>query len=1023
MSAAPGPRVARWLRRTKLGRAALARTRTRRSVAVIRASGLFDESWYRSQLGPSEHVGDAITHFVTDGADRGLQPHPLFDPGYYRRHDRAARRSDADPFTHFLKGGCRRGLDPHPLFETAHLLTAAPEASRHRYGAFGWYLVDRERRRPSPSSMVPSERAPTPARFIELVQAALAEHAAVPDHTAIPRTYAAFDHDAAAAYVAHMASVVADSGAEPLVSVIVPTKDRAKLLPATLRSVLDQTYRHLEVIVVDDGSIDETAEVVAALDDPRIRYVRQENAGVAAARNHGLRLAAGELIAYLDSDNTWKPEFLTTMVGTLRSTGARAAYAASELRGDGRLEYRGRDFDRDVLLERNYIDCITLVHERSLTDEIGGFDEALRRVVDWDLLIRLSAVTDLAYAPFVATSYDLWDDGGERITRTESVGYRYEVRAKHLVAWEQAGTPVTGRTSVLLVVRSTDDDAAGRVRSLLDAHRAARDEVELVVVDNGTPRDEAWRLRLLARAESGVTLTRIADRVNVTTALNVAASLATGDVSLILDVSLDIDPDRLHLCVDDVRGGRATAVQPLYLNLDGSVASSGWLTTADGRPVGVGDGLAAQDRLVTVSRARDALDLYGFAVDTRRLREVGGFAPVYVQGFAELDLGRRLRENGGTCEVSVTTEAQLPAWPAIRRQLPAFEDAREFHRRGGTGTSGTFEALVEAAATVEVVGWRASPRFSYHGPNRWAATFVRRARGPRRWAIKVAAPDLPERHVWGDWHFALALRAALERAGEHAVVDLRRGWHRPTADIDEVDLVLRGTQRYDAPPGRRTLLWVISHPDHVLPDEVAAYDGVFVASEVYAEEAARRWGRDVEPLLQATDPARFRPDPDPALATPLLFVGNSRGVRRRIVADAVDAGLEPTIFGAGWEGLVPDHLIRGEHVPNEDLARYYSSAEVVLADHWDDMRERGFLANRLFDAVAAGASVVSDDVAGADELFAGRVRTYRDRADLPEVVAAAREARRRLGPVSLDGHTFDDRARRLIRWLDETEGA
>lgn len=992
-------------------------------MATIRASGLFDEAWYRSQLGPSDDPSDAVAHFVAVGAARGLQPHPLFDPDHYLANERAARRSPADPFTHFLNAGCRRGTDPHPLFDTAHLVSAAPEAARHRYGALGWYLEDLDRACPPPSPMVTATRAPAPAAFLELVRSAMAAHAAVPDHTGAPRTFPSFDHAASASYATRMAEVVAALGTTPLVSVIVPTKDRAHLLEATLRSILGQTYGHLEVIVVDDGSVDDTADVVAGVRDGRVSYVHQDNAGVAAARNHGLRLAAGELIAYLDSDNTWTPAFLTTMVGTLRSTGARAAYAASELRGEDRLEYRGRPFNREVLLERNFIDCITLVHERSLIDEGGGFDEALRRVVDWDLLIRLSAATELVYAPFLATSYDLWDDVGERITQTESVGYRYEVRAKHLVDWDRAPAPIAGRTSLLLVARSTDEGVAARVRSILDAHREVRDDVELVVVDDGTDRAEAWRLRLLACAEAGVTLRRIADRVNLTTAFDVAASLATGDVSLVLDVAFELAADPLQVCADDVRAGAATAVQPLYLNLDGSVASSGWLSAADGRPIGVGDGLGAADRLLTVARERDAPDIYGFAVDTRRFRDVGGFAPVYVRGLAELDLGRRLREQGGSCRVSASAEVELPAWPAIRRHLPAFDDAREFDRRGGTGARGSFEALVAAAASVDVLGFRTSPRFSYHGPNRWAATFVRATGGPRRWAIKVAAPDLAERHVWGDWHFAEALRAALERAGQHAVVDLRRGWHRPSADIDDVDLVLRGTQRYDAPPGRRTLLWVISHPDEIRADEVASYDGVFVASEVYAAEAARRWGRDVEPLLQATDQHRFRPDPDPDLATSLLFVGNSRGVRRRIVADAVDAGLEPTIFGAGWHGLVPDHLIRGEHVPNEHLARYYSSAEVVLADHWDDMRERGFVANRLFDAVAAGASVVSDDVAGIDELFGGRVRTYRDPTELPAAVETARDARRRLGPASPDGHTFDDRARRLIAWIEALEGA
>src|SRR5699024_435877 len=104
--------------------------------------------------------------------------------------------------------------------------------------------------------------------------------------------------------------------AEPLVSVIIPSKDRATVLPTAVQSVLDQTYGRWELIVVDDGSRDQTPEVLAAFTgDPRVRVVTHEtNRGVAAARNTGLEAATGAYIAYLDSDNTWEPDFLELMV-------------------------------------------------------------------------------------------------------------------------------------------------------------------------------------------------------------------------------------------------------------------------------------------------------------------------------------------------------------------------------------------------------------------------------------------------------------------------------------------------------------------------------------------------------------------------------------------------------------------------------------------------------------------------------------------------------------------------------------
>jgi GT2 family glycosyltransferase len=1021
----PDPRAL--LRRVKASprvRAAADATRTRRSVAVIRRSGLFDEAWYRAQLPPGELVDDAVTHYVTQGAGRGLQPHPLFDPTFALEVDPSARRSSADPFTHFLARGAARLLDPHPLFDSEHLAARHPEAREHEHGPLGWYLEDLTREVAPPSPLLTSADAPTPAAFLALVRTAREVHAAVPDLRDVPRTFPTFDHAAAAAHIARAGEVVASHPDPPLVTVVVPTKDRAAVLPATIRSVLDQTYPHLELVVVDDGSTDHTAEVVQRFvdADDRVRLLQQPNAGVAAARNTGIRAARGRLLAYLDSDNTWEPDFLTAAVGNLLETGARAVYAGSELRSDDRLEYRGRPFDHDLLLEKNYIDCITLVHERDLLDEVGAYDESLRRVVDWDLLLRLSAVTDLVYTPVIASSYDVWDEGGDRITKTESSGYVYAVRAKHLVDWDAAPAIVPGRETVIIVVREVDEEAAGGVARAVQAHRdhaaATGRDVEFVVIDDGTAEREALRLRLLEQVVPELAVERIADRVNLTVAYDLAATRASGDVLTILDAVLGLDPAPLATVTDGVRRGVATALQPLLVSdHEGSVVSSGWRTGAGGVPVQVGWQLAMHDALVTERTERDALDLAAFAVDAAIFRRIRGFDPVLNRLGAAVDLGRRLQQAGGTC--AVLSDAVLPVDPKPyhRRWQFSPDDTLELGRRHDEVPE-TLTAWV-AGTGVEAAGVTPVPRAAVRGPQRWVPVLRRSAAGPRRWAIKIGTEDAADRQAWGDWHFAVALRDALAALGEHAVVDLRRGWYRGTTDLDDIDVFLRGIAPYDVPPGRTSLLWVISHPIEVSAEEVRRFDHVFVASEVYAEQASRRWKRPVEPLLQCTDPDRFAATPDPTLRTELLFVGNSRGVRRRIVADAIEAGLEPAIWGAGWEGLVPSHLVRGTHLPNHEVGRHYASADVVLADHWDDMRAAGFVANRIYDAVACGASVVSDDVAGLDGAFGGAVRTYRRAEDLPAVVAAAKAAGGDLGPDAVAGHTFADRARRLVAWADE----
>jgi spore maturation protein CgeB len=153
-----------------------------------------------------------------------------------------------------------------------------------------------------------------------------------------------------------------------------------------------------------------------------------------------------------------------------------------------------------------------------------------------------------------------------------------------------------------------------------------------------------------------------------------------------------------------------------------------------------------------------------------------------------------------------------------------------------------------------------------------------------------------------------------------------------------------------------------------------------------------------------------------------LFIGNSRQRYRGIVRDAIDAQLPIAVYGLHWEGLIPAELVQGEQIANEDLHKFYSRCGILLNDHWDDMREKGFLSNRLFDAAACGAVVVSDDIAGLRDVFHDGVTCYDgSAADLAAKVAEIerrpehyRELARRAREVVLEGHTFAHRAQEIL---------
>jgi glycosyltransferase involved in cell wall biosynthesis len=220
---------------------------------------------------------------------------------------------------------------------------------------------------------------------------------------------------------------------EPLVSVILPTWNRGDIAATAISSVQRQTYPHWELLVVDDGSTDGTRETIeAAFTDSRVHYIARDHAGVGAARNAGLTAARGEIVAYLDSDNTWLPTYLETIVAAfLRDDALQSVYTAQivQNRHDGSVVLRGRDFDADRLRAGNYIDLNVYAHRRSLSDRCGGFDESLKRLVDWELIGRYTEHDKTQFIPVVGGTYTT--GRADQISATQSREYsHYIVRSR-----------------------------------------------------------------------------------------------------------------------------------------------------------------------------------------------------------------------------------------------------------------------------------------------------------------------------------------------------------------------------------------------------------------------------------------------------------------------------------------------------------------------------------------------------------------------------------------------------------------
>jgi hypothetical protein len=315
----------------------------------------------------------------------------------------------------------------------------------------------------------------------------------------------------------------------------------------------------------------------------------------------------------------------------------------------------------------------------------------------------------------------------------------------------------------------------------------------------------------------------------------------------------------------------------------------------------------------------------------------------------------------------------------------------------------------DAGAIVEALrAWAARPRMAIHiGPLTWER-----------------AAD------WGDLPFGRALQRALARRGWASTLHVFEDRDGASARRADVALHVFGARAPEPREGQPAMLWVISHPDRISSRLADRYPVVFAGSDLFASLLAERTTARVVPLHQATDPDRFHPEPG-GPAHEILFVGSSRGFRRRILADLAGTSHEVAVYGGGWtDELLGPHRLTGEWIPNDQLRRWYSAAGIVLCDHYDEMRDEGFISNRAYDALASGAFVISDRVPGIEAEFGRGLVTYGDPAELHALVdtyLGDPERRRREAAVGRESvlarHTFAHRVDTILEEVARLSGA
>lgn len=339
-----------------------------------------------------------------------------------------------------------------------------------------------------------------------------------------------------------------------------PVRDREAVVGAAIDSVLAQRHERWELIVVDDGSTDGTRAVVAerASRDGRIRLIPQQPTGVSVARNRGISEAAGQLVAFLDSDNTWTPDHLAAAVEAIGDGTRRAVHTVVRIRrGDGGLEYAAEQVDRDALLEgRNAVDLNALVVGREPLVAIGGFDESLRRWVDYDLVLRLTERLELRLVPVVGVDYDHRLDAPDRITTTESPRWRRAVLERALVDWDALRETLPGRLEGVSVVIRSRRNWLATLESL--RHIGAVEGVtDVTVVDAASPRAETGILALATAGQASVTVLRTAWDGGISLSAELALDATRGRTVIALEPGARPSSEAIHRAVSSaaVAGG------------------------------------------------------------------------------------------------------------------------------------------------------------------------------------------------------------------------------------------------------------------------------------------------------------------------------------------------------------------------------------------------------------------------------------------------------------------------------------
>ncbi|MBR5599175.1 MAG: glycosyltransferase [Alphaproteobacteria bacterium] len=260
----------------------------------------------------------------------------------------------------------------------------------------------------------------------------------------------------------------------------------------------------------------------------------------------------------------------------------------------------------------------------------------------------------------------------------------------------------------------------------------------------------------------------------------------------------------------------------------------------------------------------------------------------------------------------------------------------------------------------------------------------------------------------GDYFIANDMAKGFSLLGLKTDIDYRTEYHKTHASPPKLNIYMRGYTKFHSPFGNNTNLLYIYYPllfdknsakkdkksflnsrspmpqNSNLDDDLKNFDIIAVASSSYTETLNKN-GINAIYIPQFTNPTKFYPNPKEELKTDILFVG-SNWHDRTSLRYAIELGYDVSVYGYNWQNIISPKMYKAMYIPNNILNQYYSSAKIVLNDHRPDMKEFGFINNRIFDATASGALVISDYMKEIEDIYQDCIPMYKTKEDLKNLI-------------------------------------